>query len=340
VFAKLGMAAPPGKYEKEVEKCFAKAEEALKNEKERVQVDESVEKKDLVAGLLAPLKITLPQLCDAPPDQPSCVPYSEFKLKRIDAFYSSWMDCCFTCGSNGASDTFLLCVDCGEAFHSFCVSAPIHSMELSSVSGWRCPNCKICEISGDVPSDEARMLYCEMCDRGFSLDLLDPPLEGAPDGLWLCGQCVDCKVCGNTKERVNVANRDAEPSSVTDKRFWSQNPDKCYRCGGCNDALDESFERLECQVCAGLLRHDDVNVIDCSECLGKVHVSCDSRAEEYVTRESSASGSEKKVILQVCSDTFWFDELFRSSHPFYGRRQVSIFVLPVANRRQLLQITR
>ena len=65
-------------------------------------------------------------------------------------------------------------------------------MEESSAAGWRCPNCKICEISADTPQDELKLLVCEMCDRGFSLDLLDPPLASAPSGLWVCGQCVDC----------------------------------------------------------------------------------------------------------------------------------------------------
>ena len=58
----------------------------------------------------------------------------------------------------------LFSVDCGEAFRSFWVGAPTHSMDPSSVSGWHCPNCKICEISGDVLKDELQMRFCDMCD--------------------------------------------------------------------------------------------------------------------------------------------------------------------------------
>lgn len=263
-------------------KCFEKAEEAKKNEEERVQVDDSVEKKDLVAGSAAVSTITLPKLRDAPPDLSSCVPFRDAKLKPIDAFYCSWMDSCFTCGSSGASDTFLFCVDCGEAFHSFCVSAPVHSMEPSSVAGWRCPNCKICEISGDVPADETRMLFCEMCDRGFSLDLVDPPLKSAPSGLWICGQCVDCKVCGNKAEKDGVS-----------LKYWSQDPEKCFRCGGCDGFDQEYISEGKCLVCAGLLRLDDGDVVECHQCDSKVHVSCDDRAEDYMNREASASRSQK-----------------------------------------------
>lgn len=288
MFANIGKAAPPGKYEKKIQKCFEKAEEAKKNEAERVQVDESVEKKDLVAGSLA-ATVDLPKLLPSPPDQPSCVPYTEAKMKALDAFYCSWMDCCFTCGSSGASDTFLFCVDCGEAFHSFCVSAPVHSMELSSVAGWRCPNCKICEISGDVPPDETRMLFCEMCDRGFSLDLLDPPLTSAPSGLWICGQCVDCKECGNKAEK--------EGASL---RYWSQDPERCFRCGGCGDLVNDSLSG-KCQVCAGLLREDDQDVVECFDCSSKVHLSCDERARDYVSLEAFATRAQKAQKDPVCT---------------------------------------
>jgi len=288
VFATIGSAAPPGKYEKAILKCFDRADEARKNEEERVQVDESVEKKDLVAGTVA-ATVNLPKLLASPPDQPSCVPFTEAKMKALDAFYCSWMDCCFTCGSSGASDTFLFCVDCGEAFHSFCVSAPVHSMELSSVAGWRCPNCKICEISGDVPPDETRMLFCEMCDRGFSLDLLDPPLTSAPSGLWICGQCVDCKVCGNKAEK--------EGASL---RFWSQDPEKCFRCGGCGDLVNDSLGG-KCHVCSGLLREDDQDVVECNDCHSKVHVSCDERAQDYLCLEAAATRAQKAQNTTVCA---------------------------------------
>jgi Bromodomain/PHD-finger len=288
VFAVLGKAAPPGKYEKGIVLCFDNAMHAQKLEEERIQIDETVEHKDLVAGSAAVATFALPKLRDNPPDLSSCVPFRESKLKPLDAFYCSWMDSCFTCGSSGASDTLLFCVDCGEAFHSFCVSAPIHSMEASSVAGWRCPNCKICEISGDVPNDETRMLFCEMCDRGFSLDLVDPPLKSAPSGLWICGQCVDCRVCENKSEKDGIS-----------LKYWSQDPERCYRCGGCN-GYDQEFNQ-NCQVCSGRLRTDDEDIVSCDKCDSKVHVLCDGRAQELLSREAVASRSQKvqKITVRI-----------------------------------------
>jgi hypothetical protein len=266
VFKTLGIAAPRGKYAEDIEANFEAAAKARQREAERVQVDETVEKKDLVAGS-AGVIIKLPTLRDNPPDQASCLPFAEVTLKLTDAFYCSWMDCCYTCGASGAMDCMIFCVDCAEAFHTFCVNAPIHSMDEHAVAGWRCPNCKICEISGDVPQDETRMLFCEMCDRAFSLDLLDPPLSSAPLGLWVCGQCVDCKECKNT----------SEPGGASLKH-WSRDPEKCFRCGGC-DGLVEDYK---CLVCSKLLRAVDDGTATCSKCQGAVHGSCDSRAMQAV----------------------------------------------------------
>mmetsp|Transcript_4693 Transcript_4693/g.10574 ORF Transcript_4693/g.10574 Transcript_4693/m.10574 type:complete len:1816 (+) Transcript_4693:173-5620(+) len=269
VFALKGKAAPPGKFEKAILKKFERAQEERKKEADRVQVDESVEKKDLVAGSMAPASVKLPGLRDKAPDQVSCVPCKEVQLKSVDALYCGWMDSCLTCGSSGASDTMLFCVDCGEAYHSFCVNAPIHSMSDWSVAGWRCPNCKVCEISGEVPQDESSLIYCEMCDRAFSLHLLDPPLEKAPRGLWICGQCVDCKVCKNT----------ADPRGASLKH-WSQDPEKCFACGGC-EGLVNAESAPSCPVCKKLLHGDEPDLVNCVGCGSQVHCRCDPRAERH-----------------------------------------------------------
>merc|ERR1712228_1113500 len=136
------------------------------------------------------------------------------------------MDTCFTCGSSGAADTMLFCVDCGEAYHSFCAMAPIHSMNEAAVNGWRCPNCKLCEIAGEVTNDELKLIYCEMCDRAFSIDRLDPPLEKVPSGLWICGQCVDCTKCNNAFDKGHVS-----------RAYWSKDPSLCRGCGGCDEII-------------------------------------------------------------------------------------------------------
>eukprot|EP00526_Cylindrotheca_closterium_P003276 CAMPEP_0113651638 /NCGR_PEP_ID=MMETSP0017_2-20120614/27536_1 /TAXON_ID=2856 /ORGANISM="Cylindrotheca closterium" /LENGTH=1571 /DNA_ID=CAMNT_0000564345 /DNA_START=1 /DNA_END=4716 /DNA_ORIENTATION=- /assembly_acc=CAM_ASM_000147 len=273
VFKSIGTAAPPGKYEDRIHANFVKAEKAKKLEEDRVQEDKSTEKKDLVAGAKVST-VTLPSLREKPVGVQSCVPSREVKIKTTDAYFTSWMDTCYTCGSSGASDTMLFCVDCGEAFHSFCANAPIHSMEKSSAAGWRCPNCKVCEITGVSPEDEQKMLFCEMCDRGFSLDKLDPPLSFAPPGIWVCGQCVDCKKCGNTLEPNG-------PKTT----YWSRDPHLCYRCGGCDGLVDRKARK--CGVCSTLWRDGDTDLAQCEQCNVKVKARCDPKAQEFLNRQNS-----------------------------------------------------
>ena len=296
VFKTIGKAAPPSKYYKKILDNYKKAEQAKQMEEDRIQQDSSVEKKDLVAGAKV-ATIELPALLDKPPDQASCITFKEVKLKSTDAYFNAWMDCCFTCGSTGASDTMLFCVDCGEAFHSFCVNAPIHSMDAASAAGWRCPNCKICEISGETPQDELKMLFCEMCDRAFSLDLLDPPLPSAPPGLWVCGQCVDCHKCHNKLE--------PKGASLT---YWSRDPHLCYRCGGCDGLVDQYKKGRKCPVCSVVWRDEDTDLAQCVDCDAKVHARCDSRASLYLKK----SDGKKKVRFSFSVGLLWpYFEFYR-----------------------------
>lgn len=253
--------APESKYGLLVKERFQLAEKLIQAEKDRVKTDETAEKKDLVAGSDV-LVIELGPLVK-PPDPPSCIPTAIVRLNKVDAFYSAWMDCCFSCGSSGASDTMLFCVDCGEAYHSFCASAPIQSMNPAAVSGWRCPNCKLCEISGEVTDDETKLLYCEMCDRAFSMDLLSPPLEKVPFGIWVCGQCVDCSLCDNRSDNGEVS-----------RAYWSCVPSKCLPCGGCKKLLLPSLANAKCRICSKISRKTD-GMPRCSSCKSYIHPLCD-----------------------------------------------------------------
>jgi hypothetical protein len=154
------------------------AEETLRHEKEREKKDEKAQKKDLVAGaeVASSMNAAVEAPLSKPIDVPSCVPPMEIRMSLTDAHYTCWMDSCFSCGSTGAPDTMLFCVDCGEAFHSFCCAAPVLSMDEMAVIGWRCPNCKLCEISGFCPQDENQIVYCDLCDRAFDVKLVFPPI--------------------------------------------------------------------------------------------------------------------------------------------------------------------
>jgi len=251
----IGKAAPPGKYAGGLLEASERAKRWRQAEKERVQKDETAEKKDLVAGAegvavkLAPLR--------KPDDVASCIPFVDVRLKPVDAYFCSWMESCLSCGSSGAADTMLFCVDCGEAYHSFCANAPIFSMSTSAVANWRCPNCKVCEITGEVPLDETMLLYCEMCDRACTLTELDPPLSKVPEGLFICGLCIDC-----TSDTSNCPDKFSEKRKKNVKH-WSTDPERCFGCGGCKSVMDKNAREKKCIVCSKYWRKDDKDLVVC-----------------------------------------------------------------------------
>jgi len=286
VFSKFGHAAPAGRYTDAVQDAYDAAKRAQEMEIERIQQDETTEKKDLVAGAQM-TSVKLEPLSE-PTDPESCFTLTHFHLKHADAFYFAWMDCCIACGSSGAMDTMLFCVDCGEAYHSFCCNAPIHSMSNSALLAWRCPNCKICEISGEVPEDETKLLYCEMCDRAFTLDLLDPPLKSVPTGLWICGQCVDCKECENKGEGANVS-----------RKYWSRDPHKCFRCGGCKGLVEEHVKGMECPICTKIWRSNDADIAKCSSCGLGIHAACDRKAHDFISSRNACTQKRRSSAVNT-----------------------------------------
>jgi hypothetical protein len=78
--------------------------------------------------VLAPLSIILPFELTPSPDPSSYLSCLAYSLTTEEAFFNCCMDQCLMCGSAGAVECMLFCVDCGEAFHSFCADFPLSSM--------------------------------------------------------------------------------------------------------------------------------------------------------------------------------------------------------------------
>ena len=44
-----------------------------------------------------------------------------------------------------------------------------------------------CEVCGSK-SREAKMLLCDVCQKGYHIDCLDEPLNEVPQTKWICGE--------------------------------------------------------------------------------------------------------------------------------------------------------
>ncbi|CAH8440855.1 unnamed protein product [Schistosoma turkestanicum] len=63
-------------------------------------------------------------------------------------------------------------------------------------------NCQVC----DRPDDEAHLLLCDHCDRGYHTYCLPTPLSSIPDGDWFCPECLRQEVVLPETVTTNVTS--------------------------------------------------------------------------------------------------------------------------------------
>ncbi|EDO37588.1 predicted protein, partial [Nematostella vectensis] len=166
---------------------------------------------------------------------------------------------CLCCGSfgKGPEGQLIVCSQCGQCFHPYCVGVKVNKMILSK--GWRCLDCTLCEGCGKG-SDEARLLLCDSCDISYHTYCLDPPLEKVPPGGWKCKWCVSCDDCGATSAGTQCE--------------WQSNYTQCGPCAS----------KTSCPVCNIKYNLNDL-MIQCLHCDRWLHGSCDGlMTEEEVDR--------------------------------------------------------
>ncbi|KAG9104993.1 hypothetical protein FRC06_002914 [Ceratobasidium sp. 370] len=87
----------------------------------------------------------------------------------------------------GVAELMVSCASCGRSGHPTCIQIP-QLADVIRKYEWRCQECKECEICKEK-GDDSKMLFCDMCDRGWHYDCLTPPLLRPPRGTWSCPLC-------------------------------------------------------------------------------------------------------------------------------------------------------
>ncbi|CDS00973.1 hypothetical protein [Sporisorium scitamineum] len=82
------------------------------------------------------------------------------------------------------------CYECGSSGHPSCLRWGRNPTKIRKALSydWRCIECKKCEICRDK-GDDAQLMFCDRCDRGWHLYCLSPPLSKPPKGQWHCPTC-------------------------------------------------------------------------------------------------------------------------------------------------------
>lgn len=110
-------------------------------------------------------------------------------------------------------------------------------------------NCKFCEICSSA-TQEAYLLYCDVCDKAFHSFCLNPPVKTIPKCQWKCHECFSCSKC-QAKSFFNPALHlkpgstlllDSVADTLSDFEF-SQNFSLCYECG------QNEHKKSFCKIC-------------------------------------------------------------------------------------------
>ncbi|KAI0635712.1 hypothetical protein C8Q77DRAFT_1041478, partial [Trametes polyzona] len=79
------------------------------------------------------------------------------------------------------------CVDCGRSGHPSCMGLDNMGDAMRSYE-WQCAGCKSCSVCRRK-RNEASMLICDYCDRGWHMSCFNPPFREPPEGRWHCPFC-------------------------------------------------------------------------------------------------------------------------------------------------------
>lgn len=234
------------------------------------------------------LSVTLPKyLCTEPNLVKSSFPCAAVVLSGEDAMFQCSVDACLFCGSSGSPASMIFCVDCGECFHSYCLSVPVSNLSIDNLLYWRCTNCKICEVCGFAShAEEGSLLYCDGCDKAYHMYCLTPKLRAIQaESKWYCGECVECSssVCVSTSKALALGS-----DHVTATKSWGFKRDTCYDCQEANVLKQRSLVLAQhppnqfqkpttlqsCGACSATIGALE-GCICCSRCnVNKIHTKC------------------------------------------------------------------
>ncbi|XP_070171068.1 fap1 adhesin isoform X3 [Polyergus mexicanus] len=102
--------------------------------------------------------------------------------------------CLKVLNKHNKNEILIQCGTCNGNVHPSCIDLTLDMVPHIQSYAWQCTDCKTCAQCHD-PADEDKMLFCDMCDRGYHIYCVG--LRRVPQGRWHCQECAVCANCGS-----------------------------------------------------------------------------------------------------------------------------------------------
>ncbi|KAG9327654.1 hypothetical protein KVV02_006358 [Mortierella alpina] len=192
------------------------------------------------------------------------------------------------------------CKTCSNVFHPMCLQLDTPRI-ISAIASypWQCNDCKLCVVCLEA-GDEASLLICDDCDRGWHMSCCDPAIKKVPQDEWLCSFCALCHSCRGSEDPT-TEYKHASVGATGNNRFPT------FLCTYCTKCHDNFKKGRYCPVCIRTYKgdgaeddaqsdtagEDDNNMVCCDECNRWVHIDCDGQLTEELVEEMGKDESLK-----------------------------------------------
>ncbi|XP_076246454.1 PHD finger protein enhancer of yellow 3 isoform X2 [Calliopsis andreniformis] len=182
--------------------------------------------------------------------------------------------CLKTLNKHSKNEVLIQCGTCNGHVHPSCIDLTLDMVPHIQSYAWQCTDCKTCAQCHD-PADEDKMLFCDMCDRGYHIYCVG--LRRVPQGRWHCQECAVCANCGS-REPGGV---NSDRNSVAQWQHEYKKGDKNTRvyvstlCVPCSKLWRKGRYCPHCSRCHTAPRLDlEANLVHCSACDKYLHLGC------------------------------------------------------------------
>nr|XP_031835831.1 uncharacterized protein LOC116428381 isoform X3 [Nomia melanderi] len=182
--------------------------------------------------------------------------------------------CLKALNKHSKNEVLVQCGTCSGHVHPSCIDLTLDMVPHIQSYAWQCTDCKTCAQCHD-PADEDKMLFCDMCDRGYHIYCVG--LRRVPQGRWHCQECAVCANCGSREP--GGANSDR--NSVAQWQHEYKKGDKNTRvyvstlCVPCSKLWRKGRYCPHCSRCHTAPRLDlEANLVHCSACDKYLHLGC------------------------------------------------------------------